>query len=241
VCVVDGGDYVVVTNAEKVIFTGDKWKQKLYRWHTGYPGGLKEVKAKDMLQRHPDAIIRNAVSKMVCTPPNLVLQHVDEPRSSLIVVPSLWRNQRGGGVGRGGACVRLQLPKNKLRWARLKRLRIFVGEEHPHEAQVSQGNHFQLRPPAPQPLDSPLAAMREQALADPEAFVRKYGGTMVAHVPYKDQTAIVTDTFKGTHAHAVRTYGNTRSLRAARLERLRHIVEGIQAAQARDAAKREPL
>jgi len=62
---VDGGDYVVVTNADKVTLTGDKWKKKLYRWHTGYPGGLKEVKAQDMLYKHPDSLIRRAVSKMV--------------------------------------------------------------------------------------------------------------------------------------------------------------------------------
>jgi len=61
----DCGDYVVVKNVEKVIFTGDKWKQKLYRWHTGYPGGLKEVKAKDRLMKHPDMILRRAVYGML--------------------------------------------------------------------------------------------------------------------------------------------------------------------------------
>jgi large subunit ribosomal protein L13 len=37
----DLGDYVVVTNAKDLVFSGKKWKQKLYRWHTGWPGGLK--------------------------------------------------------------------------------------------------------------------------------------------------------------------------------------------------------
>jgi large subunit ribosomal protein L13 len=42
---VDTGDYVIIINADKVVFTGNKWTQKLYRWHTGYPGGLREVSA----------------------------------------------------------------------------------------------------------------------------------------------------------------------------------------------------
>eukprot|EP00537_Pseudo-nitzschia_pungens_P009500 CAMPEP_0172380928 /NCGR_PEP_ID=MMETSP1060-20121228/70688_1 /TAXON_ID=37318 /ORGANISM="Pseudo-nitzschia pungens, Strain cf. cingulata" /LENGTH=229 /DNA_ID=CAMNT_0013108695 /DNA_START=627 /DNA_END=1316 /DNA_ORIENTATION=- len=45
----DMGDHVVVINAEKVQFSGKKWNDKLYRWHTGYPGGLKERTAKDMM------------------------------------------------------------------------------------------------------------------------------------------------------------------------------------------------
>src|SRR5690606_10416571 len=56
--VVDNGDYVTVYNAEKVLFTGRKWIQKLYRWHTRYPGGLKEVQAKNMLKKYPDNLIR---------------------------------------------------------------------------------------------------------------------------------------------------------------------------------------
>ena len=43
------GDFVVVTNADKVIFTGKKWEQKLYHWHSGYPGGLRTRNAKDVL------------------------------------------------------------------------------------------------------------------------------------------------------------------------------------------------
>lgn len=44
----DDGDYVVIINSKYVKFTGSKWDKKLYRWHTGYPGGLKEVTAKEM-------------------------------------------------------------------------------------------------------------------------------------------------------------------------------------------------
>mmetsp|Transcript_27795 Transcript_27795/g.34337 ORF Transcript_27795/g.34337 Transcript_27795/m.34337 type:complete len:165 (-) Transcript_27795:32-526(-) len=61
----DCGDYVVIVNAEKVNFTGKKWNDKLYRWHTGYPGGLKERKAKDMLERKPENILRKAIMGML--------------------------------------------------------------------------------------------------------------------------------------------------------------------------------
>ena len=61
----DEGDVVVVVNAAEVEFTGRKWDQKLYRWHTGYPGGLKERTAKDQFQRRPAAILEEAVSGML--------------------------------------------------------------------------------------------------------------------------------------------------------------------------------
>ena len=61
----DMGDTVVVVNAEKVHFTGDKWQKKLYRWHTGYPGGLKERPANRMLERNPTKILRKAVLGML--------------------------------------------------------------------------------------------------------------------------------------------------------------------------------
>jgi large subunit ribosomal protein L13 len=61
----DMGDVVIVVNAEKVQFTGKKWKDKLYRWHTGYPGGLKERPAEQMLQRNPKLILEKAVHGML--------------------------------------------------------------------------------------------------------------------------------------------------------------------------------
>ncbi|PCH40743.1 60S ribosomal protein L23 [Wolfiporia cocos MD-104 SS10] len=61
----DCGDYVVVTNARKVKVTGKKAQQIVYRSHTMYPGGLKEIQYKDMMQRKPDEIIRKAVSGML--------------------------------------------------------------------------------------------------------------------------------------------------------------------------------
>ena len=62
---VDGGDSVTVVNAHLVQFTGRRWAKKVYRYHTGYPGGLKEIPARVMLQKHPTLIIRKAVSGML--------------------------------------------------------------------------------------------------------------------------------------------------------------------------------
>jgi large subunit ribosomal protein L13 len=62
---IDCGDYVIVINADKVKLTGAKLTQKLYRHHTGYIGGLKEVKAKDMIAKKPEAVIELAVKGML--------------------------------------------------------------------------------------------------------------------------------------------------------------------------------
>jgi large subunit ribosomal protein L13 len=61
---VDTGDFVIVTNAEKVIFTGKKWDQKTYTWYTGYPGQRSETAAQ-RFKRHPDKILREAVRRML--------------------------------------------------------------------------------------------------------------------------------------------------------------------------------
>ena len=61
----DMGDFVIVTNAARVRLTGQKTTQKLYRHHTGYLGGLKEVRLDDQLARHPDRVIRAAVWGMI--------------------------------------------------------------------------------------------------------------------------------------------------------------------------------
>ena len=88
---VDGGDYVVVINADKIEVTGKKRDNKVYRHHTGYIGGLKEINFKKLQEKKPEEIIRLSVSGM--------------------------------------------LPKNKLRAPMMKRLRIFAGSEHTHQAQ----------------------------------------------------------------------------------------------------------
>ncbi|KAF8467433.1 ribosomal protein L13, partial [Gautieria morchelliformis] len=61
----DCGDYVVVTNASKVKVTGRKEQQLVYRHHTMFPGGLKEISYRDMKAKKPDEIIRKAVSGML--------------------------------------------------------------------------------------------------------------------------------------------------------------------------------
>ncbi|MBS6063133.1 50S ribosomal protein L13 [Criibacterium bergeronii] len=88
---VDGGDYVVVINAEQVQVTGKKRQNKVYRHHTGYIGNLKEINFDKLLVKNPTKIIEYSVRGM--------------------------------------------LPKNKLRADMMKRLRIFAGPEHPHQAQ----------------------------------------------------------------------------------------------------------
>ena len=62
---VDGGDFVVVINAEKVKVTGKKSEQKKYYKHSLYPGGLKEKSYQDVLNNNPERIIENAVKGML--------------------------------------------------------------------------------------------------------------------------------------------------------------------------------
>ena len=61
----DVGDFVVVVNCEQITVTGNKLEDKVYYRHSNYPGGLKEIKLKDQLQRFPDRVIRQAVWGML--------------------------------------------------------------------------------------------------------------------------------------------------------------------------------
>lgn len=61
----DTGDYVIVINADKVRFTGNKWEQKVYKDYSLYPGGLKETLAVEMLAKHPIRIIERGVKGML--------------------------------------------------------------------------------------------------------------------------------------------------------------------------------
>ncbi|MCT4565484.1 MAG: 50S ribosomal protein L13 [Maledivibacter sp.] len=88
---VDTGDFVIILNAEKVNLTGKKLDQKMYRWHTGYPGGLKERTYRDMINNKPEKVVMSAVKGM--------------------------------------------LPKNSLGRQMLKKLRVYRGSEHGHQAQ----------------------------------------------------------------------------------------------------------
>ncbi len=87
---VDTGDFVVVVNAEKVTFTGNKWEKKRYNWYTGYPG-LRSETAAQRLAKKPEMILTEAVRRM--------------------------------------------LPKNKLGTQMLSKLKVYVGDTHPHQAQ----------------------------------------------------------------------------------------------------------
>ena len=62
---VDMGDYVIVVNCERVTVTGNKLEDKMYYRHTGYPGGLKETNLRNLLDKHPDRVIMQAVKGML--------------------------------------------------------------------------------------------------------------------------------------------------------------------------------
>ena len=62
---VDGGDFVIVTNAEKIAVTGKKLLDKKYYRHSGYPGGLKVRNLQEMLEKQPTEVIRKAVERML--------------------------------------------------------------------------------------------------------------------------------------------------------------------------------
>ncbi len=100
----DTGDFVVITNAEKVLLTGRKTEEKLYRRHTGYPGGLKSVRARDLSARYPERLIEEAVRGM--------------------------------------------LPKSRLGRRQFKKLKVYRGPSHPHEAQKPRVLTLPARQPA---------------------------------------------------------------------------------------------
>ena len=62
---IDNGDYVVVTNAKKIVVTGDKLTKKMYYRHSGYPGGLKELKLEEVIEKNPAVAIFEAVKGML--------------------------------------------------------------------------------------------------------------------------------------------------------------------------------
>jgi large subunit ribosomal protein L13 len=61
----DCGDYVVVVNAEKIALTGKKWDEKVYIRYTGYPGGQRFASPKEMMAKHPTAMIEMAIRGML--------------------------------------------------------------------------------------------------------------------------------------------------------------------------------
>src|SRR5215472_17220048 len=71
---IDTGDYVIVTNVDKVVFTGRKWQQKSYQRYTGHPGGQKEEVAWKLFKRRPERILQLAVQRMM--PKNKIGRHM---------------------------------------------------------------------------------------------------------------------------------------------------------------------
>ena len=94
----DTGDYVIVINAEKIQVTGKKAQNKIYKHHSGYPGGLKEVTFEKLQEKDPCEIIRHAVKGM--------------------------------------------LPKGPLGRQMFKKLKVYAGPEHKHEAQKPEVWNF---------------------------------------------------------------------------------------------------
>jgi len=90
----DTGDFVVVLNVGKVVFTGKKWDQKNYQDYSHYAGGQKITPAKEMRDRKPDEIIRRAVKRM--------------------------------------------MPRGPLGFKQMTKLRLYAGNQHPHQAQQPQ-------------------------------------------------------------------------------------------------------
>ncbi len=71
---IDTGDYVIVTNVNKVVFTGNKWRQKSYQRYSGYPGGQKEEAAWKLFERRPERILELAIQRMM--PKNKIGRHM---------------------------------------------------------------------------------------------------------------------------------------------------------------------
>lgn len=94
----DTGDFVVVVNAERVRFTGNKLEDKKYYRHSGRPGSLKVETARERIEKYPERVIRAAVWGM--------------------------------------------LPKNRLGRKLLRKLKVYAGPEHPHQAQQPKNYVF---------------------------------------------------------------------------------------------------
>lgn len=62
---VDGGDFVIVTNARHIVVTGDKLTDKRYYRHSGFPGGIKDLSLQEMLEKYPERVIEHAVAGML--------------------------------------------------------------------------------------------------------------------------------------------------------------------------------
>jgi large subunit ribosomal protein L13 len=142
---IDTGDYVIVTNVDKVVFTGDKWRQKFYQRYSGYPGGQRDEAAWKLFERRPERILELAIQRM--------------------------------------------MPKNKIGQHMLQKLKLYVGPNHPHQAQCP----IALEPLSGRPAPAgamfivPAAVKGAGAAPDSEAPPAESAGTPV-QIPVATET-----------------------------------------------------
>src|SRR6267142_1331967 len=108
---VDGGDFVIVINAEKVAISGDKLQKKFAYRHSGYPGGLRARSIGHLMQKHPDRVVEKAIVGM--------------------------------------------LPKNRLSRQIKRKLRVYAGPDHPHQAQQPVAYEIKQVAQRPSPVRRP--------------------------------------------------------------------------------------
>ena len=94
---IDSGDYVVIINAKDVAMTGRKKEKKLYQWHTGWPGGLKEESAESLLSRKPEEVIRRSVLRML---PNNRMRKVRARKLRIFADANHTHHEELGQVGK---------------------------------------------------------------------------------------------------------------------------------------------
>jgi len=130
---IDTGDFVIVTNVDKVVFTGEKWRQKVYQRYSGYPGGQKEEAAWKLFQRRPERILELAVQRM--------------------------------------------MPKNKIGRHMLAKMKLYVGKDHPHQAQCP----IPLEPLSGRPTPSGAVFVTEPAAKGNGSTAARNGAPSTLH------------------------------------------------------------
>ena len=114
---VDTGDYVIVINAEKIEVTGKKRKEKIYKRHTGYPGGLREITFEKLQAKKPDEIIRHAVKGMLPKGPlgrqmyKKLKVYAGPEHNHAAQKPETWTLVRKGGIVNGETVYRYRQKK----------------------------------------------------------------------------------------------------------------------------------
>ena len=118
---IDTGDFVIVTNVDKVVYTGKKWEQKVFQRYSGYPGGQTEETAWKLFARRPERILHEAIRRM--------------------------------------------MPKSKMGRHMMAKLKLYVGDGHPHQAQQPTV----LEPKSGRPTASGILLAPEQVVNPPRS------------------------------------------------------------------------